>query len=91
MDPRLEELLRLASDIRMTPEDRAVQRVSFAYGNTHFENEAVTRDTVRRASEQLRTSNTTGCAVSETLFASRKQVASEVVLESLKQEHGSIE
>ena len=53
----LEELIERARNARMTPSERETQRQSFAYGNSHFENEAITRDTVRRESEKLRKSH----------------------------------
>jgi hypothetical protein len=37
----------------MTPEQKEAQRRSFAYGNTKIENDAITRDTVDQAAEQL--------------------------------------
>lgn len=50
----LEALIELARSTHMTEAERETQRISFAYGNSHFENEQITRDTVRRASEKLR-------------------------------------
>ncbi|MEY4515501.1 MAG: hypothetical protein RLZZ450_7623 [Pseudomonadota bacterium] len=49
----LEKLLREARQVRMTPEQQEAQRRSFAYGNTHFENSRITRETVDRAAEEL--------------------------------------
>jgi hypothetical protein len=40
----------------MTPEQQEEQRQSFAYGNAAFENEGITRETVKQASINLRTS-----------------------------------
>ncbi|MGZ9202110.1 MAG: hypothetical protein ACXW3D_10395 [Caulobacteraceae bacterium] len=37
----------------MPKDEREAQRRSFAYGNTHFENELITRDMVDRAAEKL--------------------------------------
>jgi hypothetical protein len=37
----------------MTPEQKEAQRRSFVYGNTKIENDAITRETVDRAAEQL--------------------------------------
>lgn len=51
---QLEALLNKARNTQMTDADREAQRQSFAYGNAHFENEHITRETVRRESEKLR-------------------------------------
>ena len=37
----------------MTPGEKEAQRRSFVYGNTHIENDAITRETVARAAESL--------------------------------------
>ncbi len=50
----LEQLISAARNTQMTDEQREKQRQSFAYGNTHFENEHITRETVRRASQLLK-------------------------------------
>lgn len=50
----LEYLLDAAREREMTEEERELQRLSFAYGNTHFENALITKDTVSRAAEELR-------------------------------------
>ena len=50
----LEQLISAARNTQMTDEQREKQRQSFAYGNTHFENEHITRDTVKRASQLLK-------------------------------------
>ena len=52
--PSLEELIANARNTRMTEAQREEQRESFAYGNTNFENNQITRETVRRASQLLR-------------------------------------
>lgn len=49
-----EQLLEKARNTKMTDEQREAQRQSFAYGNTHFENEQITRETVKRASEHMK-------------------------------------
>jgi|HubBroStandDraft_1064217.scaffolds.fasta_scaffold298981_3 hypothetical protein len=49
----LKKLVALASEHPMTEEQRETQRRSFAYGNTHFENENITRETVDRAAAEL--------------------------------------
>ena len=46
-------LLESAKRICMTAADQEQQRRSFAYGNAHIENEAVTRAVVDQAAEQL--------------------------------------
>ena len=50
---KLKELLERTRSVRMTPEQREAQRQSFAYGNTRFENDHITRETVARASRAL--------------------------------------
>jgi hypothetical protein len=50
----LEYLLDAARERELTEEERELQRLSFAYGNTHFENELITKDSVNRAAEELR-------------------------------------
>ena len=50
----LDELLRIARDSKPTEEEAEEQRQSFAFGNTHFENERITRETVRKAAEDLK-------------------------------------
>lgn len=54
---QLELLIAKARDTTMSDADREAQRQSFAYGNAHFENERITRETIRRASEDLRNSH----------------------------------
>lgn len=44
-------LLDTARSSRPTPEQRETQRPSFVYGNTHLENELITREMVDRAAE----------------------------------------
>ena len=53
MTDKLLALLAKARRARMTPEEVEAQRVSFAFGNTHFEDERVTKAEVARASELL--------------------------------------
>jgi hypothetical protein len=36
-----------------TPQQRELQRRSFVYGNTHLENETITREMVDREAERL--------------------------------------
>ena len=54
MNANLMELIRKARGTTMTPEQRETQRQSFAYGNTKLENDTITRDTVRRASANMK-------------------------------------
>ena len=53
MSKELDELIERAKRLEVTPANREAQRRSFAYGNTHFENERITRDTIQEAAEQL--------------------------------------
>jgi hypothetical protein len=57
MSQELIELIEAAKGVLMTEIQVEEQRVSFAYGNTHFENEQITRATVQEAAEQLREAN----------------------------------
>jgi hypothetical protein len=54
----LAKLLTANLTREMTPEQKEAQRRSFVYGNTKIENEAITRDTVDKAAEQLSTTAT---------------------------------
>ena len=49
----LKKLLEAAKTAKPTPEHREEQRRSFVYGNTHFENELITREMVDREAEKL--------------------------------------
>ena len=49
----LENLLELTSRSQMSPYQKEEQRRSFAYGNTGFENDRITRETVTLASRKL--------------------------------------
>jgi hypothetical protein len=51
----LEELVIRARKITMTSAQLREQRRSFAYGNTHIENERITRDMVAEADKKLET------------------------------------
>jgi hypothetical protein len=51
-----EELKRLVEEgrtVRMSATEKEEQRVSFAYGNTAFENPRITREMVEREAERL--------------------------------------
>jgi hypothetical protein len=49
----LKKLLEAAKTAKPTPEHREQQRRSFVYGNTHFENDRITREMVDREAEKL--------------------------------------
>jgi hypothetical protein len=53
MTDALGKLLEAAKTAKQTPEQREQQRRSFVYGNTHFENELITREMVDREAEKL--------------------------------------
>ena len=57
MTQELEKLLEKARGTSMTQAEKDTQRLSFAYGNSHFEDQTITRETVRRESEKLKTSD----------------------------------
>jgi hypothetical protein len=46
MTKDLQELIDLTRKIEMTPDQLREQRRSFAYGNTHIENDRITREMV---------------------------------------------
>ena len=54
MSRELELLLAASLEREFTPAQQEAQRRSFAYGNTHFENERITRETIDKAAEALR-------------------------------------
>jgi hypothetical protein len=53
MTKELQELVDRARKIEMTPEQLRDQRRSFAYGNTHIENERITREMVAALDARL--------------------------------------
>ena len=53
MTDALKKLLEAAKTVTPTAEQREQQRRSFVYGNTHFENELITREMVDREAENL--------------------------------------
>jgi hypothetical protein len=53
MNEPLKNLLEAARKIPQTEGDLELQRRSFAYGNTHFENELITREMVDKIAEQM--------------------------------------
>ncbi len=50
----LERLVRDSKNRKATAVEKEAQRRSFAYGNTHFENERITKRTVAAAAESLK-------------------------------------
>jgi hypothetical protein len=57
MTKDLQELIERARKIEMTPDQLGEQRRSFAYGNTHIENERITREMVAALDSQLHAKN----------------------------------
>jgi hypothetical protein len=53
MAQQLDELVERARKIEMTPSQVAAQRQSFAYGNTHIENDRITREMVAEADRKI--------------------------------------
>jgi hypothetical protein len=53
MTDALKILIEAAKKVRPSPEHREKQRRSFAYGNTAFENERITRSMVDEQAEKL--------------------------------------
>jgi hypothetical protein len=53
MTKELQELIDRACKIEMTPEQLRDQRRSFAYGNTHIENERITREMIAALDARL--------------------------------------
>ena len=53
MTSALSALIEAAKKLRPSPKHREEQRRSFAYGNTVFENELITREMVDRQAEKL--------------------------------------
>lgn len=54
MTNRLTSLVEKGRTVRMTDADREEQRRTFAYGNTHIENELITRETVDAQAEAMK-------------------------------------
>ena len=52
-DPELNALLDRAEQHTMTPEERAEQRISWAYGNLALHDPNITKDDVRKAAGKL--------------------------------------
>ena len=53
MSNELSALIEKAKRVEMTDKERETQRISFVFGNTHFENATITRDTVTQAAKKL--------------------------------------
>lgn len=53
MSEKLDQLVERARKIQMTASQVAAQRQSFAYGNTHIENERITREMVAEADRKI--------------------------------------
>lgn len=53
MNESLTKLLDAARKIKPTDSEQELQRRSFAYGNTHFENERITREMIDRAADEI--------------------------------------
>jgi hypothetical protein len=49
----LERLVERARKVEMTPIELREQRQSFVYGNTHIENDAITREMVANADRKI--------------------------------------
>jgi hypothetical protein len=56
----LKKLIELASKVPVSAEHRENQRRSFAFGNTHFENDKISREMVDRQAEKLAQEMTNG-------------------------------
>ena len=57
MNQDLQYLIELAKRHQITAEEHEAQVRSFAYGNTHFEDETITREDIDRAVESLKHNN----------------------------------
>ena len=54
MSTKLEDLLTTSRSRPVSETELEAQRRSFAFGNTHFENEQITRETIDRAADALK-------------------------------------
>jgi hypothetical protein len=54
MTNHLQKLVEAARGVPFPREEREAQRRSFAYGNTHIENERITREMVDEQAEALK-------------------------------------
>jgi len=53
MTTALDELIAKAKTVTMTEAQLREQRLSFVYGNTHMENDRITREMVAEADEKV--------------------------------------
>lgn len=53
MSERLKTLLEQAKNVTLSADEKELQRRSFAYGNTHLENEMITREMIDRAADDI--------------------------------------
>lgn len=53
MTENLQALIDVARRVQPTPEHREEQRRSFAYGNTAYENDRITREMIDEQAERL--------------------------------------
>ncbi|NEJ74862.1 hypothetical protein GR197_30820 [Rhizobium phaseoli] len=53
MNEPLRNLIEAAKKVQPSPSEIEVQRRSFAYGNTHFENEMITREMIDRVADEM--------------------------------------
>jgi hypothetical protein len=53
MSKELNKLVDMAREVQMTPDQLREQRQSFVYGNTHIENDRITRALVAEVDEAL--------------------------------------
>ena len=53
MTHALKTLIEAAQTLKQTDQEREQQRRSFAYGNTRFENELITREMINDQAEKL--------------------------------------
>jgi len=51
---KLDALIQAAREHEITPEEQDAQVRSFAYGNTHFENESITKGDIDEAIASLK-------------------------------------
>jgi hypothetical protein len=49
----LQTMLDQSRKVHMSPTERDAQRLSFAYGNTKIENDSITRETIKRAADNM--------------------------------------
>jgi hypothetical protein len=53
MSPELQRLIDATRGVKMTPEQEAEQRRSFAFGNCNIENPLVTRELIERVDREM--------------------------------------